>query len=320
VPSFSSKGFPTRRDGRSEVAEIIEGASEWLVSNYLVSAYDLHHQLIGDPSSLGAFPELLIVDSGGYETRIEHSLSADRHVPHQPLAWSQEHYTQRIHGWPKHVPAAFVSYDSPTVRVPLQEQVNSARELLAPVRNYHLRILLVKPTTTEQDFLRTALKDLVDDPSLVSDFDVLGVTEEELGKSPLERMEQLALLRLAFLDANLQVPVHVFGALDPVSALLYYCCGATVFDGLSWLRYGFDGSGWALSRRSYSAKNIDHEVSDAHGHARMIRENIFFLERMRTAMRKFALDFQFETLGGAGGTVREAVRALRTRQKLKGRL
>src|SRR4051812_29816400 len=81
VPSFSSKGFGLRI-GRSEgvaveiseITEIFEAASEYLAGSMLVSAYDIHHGYIPLPEQ--AITDLVIVDSGGYETSDLQDLSA----------------------------------------------------------------------------------------------------------------------------------------------------------------------------------------------------------------------------------------------------
>jgi hypothetical protein len=38
---------------------------------------------------------------------------------------------------------------------------------------------------------------------------------------------------------GLNMPIHIFGCLDPLSILAYFLCGADIFDGLVWLRHGF---------------------------------------------------------------------------------
>ena len=57
VPSISSKGFPNAK-------EILETVKEVVADSLLISAYDLYYDHINSDVS---FPELLFVDSGGYE-------------------------------------------------------------------------------------------------------------------------------------------------------------------------------------------------------------------------------------------------------------
>ncbi|MCG8557394.1 MAG: hypothetical protein MJD61_19225 [Proteobacteria bacterium] len=316
VPSFSSKGFPTKKSGASVIAEIFEGAAESITASYLVSGYDIHHELLPSAAALPA-PDVIFLDSGGYELRIEHDLSADRHVPHSPLEWNRDTYDRLLESWPEHVSAAMVSYDEPELRVHLDAQLESARESLLPRK--HLRVFLLKPETTTSEFLTGVLSTVRADPSPLSDFNIIGLTEEELGSSLLDRMENIALLRLDCDAAGVDVPIHIFGALDALTTLLYFVSGADVFDGLSWLRYGFT-NGTAISRRNYAALVGTPDTSDQNAYARMVKENIFYLERMRLAMSKFAIDFDFSRLGPSSTIVREAFDALRTRAKLRRRL
>src|SRR5688500_17370018 len=73
VPSFSSKGFGHGPSGGTGVAHIWTIAQEYLTDCMLVSAYDISSKNIDPPDS--AVTELVIVDSGGYETSPTHDLS-----------------------------------------------------------------------------------------------------------------------------------------------------------------------------------------------------------------------------------------------------
>ena len=154
---------------------------------------------------------------------------------------------------------------------------------------------------------------------MLTDFHILGVTEEELGPSLLQRMENIALLRLDCAAAGVDIPIHVFGALDALTTLFYFVAGADVFDGLSWLRYGFT-EGISTSRRNYMALAGAPDRSDAAANARMIQNNLIYLEKMRLTIKKFAIDYDFTRLGEQSHHVREAFDALRTRPRLRGRL
>ena len=56
----------------------------------------------------------------------------------------------------------------------------------------------------------------------------------------LDRMARTALLRRAMDEAGVTAPLHIFGALDPLSVCLYFLSGAEMFDGLTWIRYGYE--------------------------------------------------------------------------------
>jgi len=70
-------------------------------------------------------------------------------------------------------------------------------------------------------------------------FDIVGFAEKDLGDSVLDKLRNLVTLRRRLTDAGVDVPIHLFGSLDPVMSPLYFAAGAEIFDGLSWLRYGY---------------------------------------------------------------------------------
>ena len=70
-------------------------------------------------------------------------------------------------------------------------------------------------------------------------FRCLGVTDKELGPSLVDRCKKIIEIRLALVDMKCDIPLHIFGCLDPLCCLLFFLCGADVFDGLSWLRYAY---------------------------------------------------------------------------------
>jgi len=97
-----------------------------------------------------------------------------------------------------------------------------------------------------------ALGRLVDAPAFKSmPPNVVGVIEEELGTSVLNRINALQALRNK-LDGNglRNVLIHVFGCSEPVSMALYSVAGADLFDGTGWYRYAYRNDG--LSRGDLS--------------------------------------------------------------------
>src|SRR2546425_8485407 len=119
-PSFSSKGF-------RDVSEIIEFMSEFITGGVLVSAYDIHHGAVSVKKLV--FPQIVFLDSGGYETRVDHDLSEAYGREHKPKRWSQELYATTLKKWPSHIPTVVVSFDSPKKFFKVKEQVRRAQEL-----------------------------------------------------------------------------------------------------------------------------------------------------------------------------------------------
>src|SRR5260370_38149023 len=74
IPSFSSKGF-SGSGATSEVRQILGTAAEFLTTAYLISAYDIAKRHLPTPADLPSKPELIVVDSGGYEVSGDYDFS-----------------------------------------------------------------------------------------------------------------------------------------------------------------------------------------------------------------------------------------------------
>ena len=153
VPSFSSKGFQFNKDGESEITIALEITSEVLYESMLVSAYDIFHEHIPKPENLKGLPEIVFLDSGGYETSDEHELSSVfRHaVPIKE--WNESKLKVVFDSWPAHIPAVFVNFDHGSVRKSLKSQIDSARKLLKKYPK-HLHDLILKPETKDQAYIQ----------------------------------------------------------------------------------------------------------------------------------------------------------------------
>lgn len=287
VPSFSSKGFWIGKSGESEVNDICSVASEYLTETMLISAFDIacEHLLIFE----SAITELTFVDSGGYEISDFHDLSAVYRHPLKIQEWSVEKLTEVYSSWPKHIPAVFVSYDHPKLRKSLHEQIDSAKKLLS---NYprQLHTLLIKPETEDQHYVQ--VRNVVASCEDLRGFQIIGFTEKELGNSILKRMANIAEIRIAMDDKNINIPIHIYGSLDPITSILYFLSGAEIFDGLTWLRYGY-AYGHACYWNNYGAKAIGIQRDDDFIKAKTIQENLSSLIELTSQMQKFLLEYDF---------------------------
>jgi|APSaa5957512622_1039677.scaffolds.fasta_scaffold20909_2 hypothetical protein len=289
VPSFSSKGFGFGKSGESEVNEICSVASEYLTETMLISAFDIACGHISKFES--AITELTFVDSGGYEVSDFHDLSAVYKYPQKIQDWSIEKLTETYSSWPEHIPAVFVSYDHPNLRKSLQEQIDSAKKLFSDYPN-QLHTLLVKPETDKQNYVQ--VQNVIGTCENFGDFQIVGFTEKELGNSILKRMSNIAEIRIAMDDKNMNIPIHIYGSLDPITSILYFLSGAEIFDGLTWLRYGYT-NGYACYWNNYGAKaeTIGIHRLDDFIKAKTIQENLSTLIELTTQMKKFLLEFDF---------------------------
>jgi hypothetical protein len=292
VPSFSSKGFP-------EVAEIVEYSSELVEGPVLISAYDLHYKEIAPPFD---FSSLIFLDSGGYEASKDVDLSDFGDRKHSPRNWSRKQHDAVIRAWNSRVPTILVSYDHPRERLPVAEQIQRARAL-APYRKDVLREVLLKPETEIQT--RLNVKNVASNVRSLTGFDVIGVTEKEIGSSVLDRMKNIASLRMALQDAGLDTPIHVFGSLDTVTTPLYFLSGADIFDGLTWLRFAYR-DGMTLYKQNFGAmEGIDIKAHVLDGVC--WNRNYRYLQDLQFEMRRFLKTEDFTTFKFNGELFRNSL-------------
>jgi len=218
IPSFSSTVG-------GDVGEVFTKVKDQLTDSCLVSAFDLAHNII-DPEEIW-YSTNVFVDCGVYENRI---LNKDH-----PRRWSLSHYQKvvdrlKIKGLSNLI---LVSYDDFSS---FHEQVVHAQLFFDRYPDAK-RDFLLKPPSKEAKIID--FEELLADIRMLANFHVLGITEKEIGRSILERCQAIVKIRTSMTRAGINIPIHVFGCLDPLSILSYFLCGADIFDGLVWLRHGF---------------------------------------------------------------------------------
>ena len=314
IPSFSSKGFArSKKDGKSEIAKILATASEFLTDVFLVSAYDIFYEHLSHPSEMSCTPELIFVDSGGYEISTDRDYSSVIDPLPRPKSWTTENLESVFDNWPSHIPAVFVSFDHPDERKSFADQVADARRLFRRCRD-HLTLLLLKPETKDQTTLNKTIKSAVADAAELGSFDIVGVTEKELGRTMLDRMAQITKLRLAMDEAGAKAPLHIFGALDPLSVCLYYIAGAEIFDGLTWLRYAYNG-GLCIYMHNLGVVEYGLHVRDDFVRSRAITDNYYALQSLRQRLLEFETTRNFDKLKPHADLLSDAYDALKTKFK-----
>ena len=216
VPSFSSVVS-------EDISEIRNKLYEYINKTSLVSAYDLHYTHI-DINDLW-HSDLVFIDSGNYETKkLDNSLSKKE--------WKCEYYIEILKQLQPMNKFVIVNYDEIEG---IDVQIGRARELFNTFPE-HASCFLCKPQPdTDGKVHVTPLIEKMDD---IEQFDILGLTEKEIGNSLLERCSNIVKLREA-LSRRTEIPIHIFGCLDPLSIISYFLCGADIFDGTSWLKYTF---------------------------------------------------------------------------------
>lgn len=296
VPSFSSKGFP-------QVAKILKTTEEVIESAILISAYDLHYCKIAPPFD---FASLIFLDSGGYEASKDMDLSDIGDREHRPTKWSHQLHDKVLAGWNSRVPTVIISYDHPKERLLLRDQIKRAKGM-ASSRSDVLREILIKPETEAQNFIK--VQSVISHIHALADFDIIGVTEKEIGNSILDRMENIAKVRLALDNAGLDKPLHVFGSLDTISTPMYFLAGADIFDGLTWLRFAFR-DGYTIYKHNYGAVELGAAEKAHLIDARCWFHNYGYLRDLELEMRRFLKQHDFRELKYHSDMFREAYQSI----------
>lgn len=314
IPSFSSKGFAVSDDGESAISEAVLFALPLIPRACLVSAYDIHYGHLPEVEGLfdlprsGVYgnPEVIVVDSGGYERRPELDLADTRQENHEPREWSVDLLYPVIDRLPSDSDTIVVSLDTPGVTV--EQQVAAASALFERCPTL-VTDFLIKPSTATRKYI---------DPQHVAaaaphlrNFAIIGVTEKELGNSLLHRLTTLAATRQALDEAGVPAPIHVFGSLDPLVSLLYFVAGAEIFDGLSWLRYAFH-DGLAVYGEALAVVNRHWVMHQNQRRGTMIANNLAALDDLAIRMQRFVLtEGDFAVFGAHAPLIEEGYEAMR---------
>jgi len=214
----------------------------------LLSLYDVHHYLdreaIRDDTASGIG---CVYDSGNYEVGVTDDSWTIAAPPGQ-RAWNPDLYIEvaRAVVRPGDTLVSFDLFDAT-----LEEQVEQALALFERIDAVGVRrALLLHPNgVTPSDMAMMVA-------SHTADFDILGITEKDLGLPWYVGATYLRELREAVAErADRYVPIHVFGCLDPRTLPLLFLAGADIFDGLAWSRYYFRGG------HAYYAREFEHEAA-----------------------------------------------------------
>lgn len=222
VPSFSSRL-------NIDICETIEIMSKYISTPILISAYDLYYS---DDFPTIDFPDIIFIDSGGYECAIDTNISEIGYYNPESFNWDKNTYLETLNGLPDDIPTVIISYDSPKIREPIENQIKNAEDLFDGKNNV-LKEILIK---AEEEGSVINPDSVIENIDTISSFDIIGFTEKELGDSLFNRMTNIARIRQEMDRNDIQIPIHIFGSLDTLTTPLYYFSGADIFDGLSWLR------------------------------------------------------------------------------------
>jgi hypothetical protein len=249
VPSISSKALGPIEIGHGRKKDELVPASKVHTDTFLrgieeavlVSAYDIHHRFLTDAeafagkftSSPYAIPRCLFIDSGWYEKSVGPTSGQWYHEVGEALPFEEDDYLRIIDTLDQEVVAVIVGWDHAGT---YESQIEAAQNMFGSRARFSSDVLL-KPEGTRKHHDFSSLS--ISTAKKLSAFDVIGVTEKELGETILKRLATLSHLRSTLDEANVEAPIHVFGGLDPLMTPLMFAAGGEIFDGLGWLRYAF---------------------------------------------------------------------------------
>ncbi|MBW8038927.1 MAG: hypothetical protein FVQ85_02885 [Planctomycetes bacterium] len=301
---LSEKNNPTT--GKiSEVTVFLIESIDTLTDSMLVSAYDIFHKHIPIPYQNNT-PDITFLDSGGYEVGDTFDYSTIIRSTVIDNEWKREYYIEVLGSWPDYVPAVFISFDHQGESV--DKQIELAKQLFSRFRGKQLCAFLIKPVSDEQTFRKT-LNGIRENINKFKDFDIVGIADKDIGNSVSMVMENIAKIRLAMDDAKVDAPLHIFGSLDPLTSWLYYLSGAELFDGLSWLRYGYF-EGRTLYYRNNGILSLGINKEDDFIRAQSMKHNLYYLMDLQLEMEQFALDHDYDKIQFNGNFLKDAYEKL----------
>lgn len=309
IPSFSSKGFP-------DVDKIVKVLAPRITDSALFSAFDVHHNLVKE---IPENPELLFLDSGGYETSKHTELSDTKMYNYSEIPWTVDELCSVLDKWRAPQPTIAVSFDHSSQVFPLQDQISNAKRLFQ--NRAFGRELLIKPEPSKRKGseessrrVRVDIDNVVASIHELRDFDIIGFTEKELGYSIFDRMRKIRRVREALTSVGLHTPIHIFGSLDTISTPLYFLAGADIFDGLTWLRYSYT-FGHAVYTRNAAALKYPLRTNDDDIDGLIWYENYQEMLNLEYSMRRYVSEGTFECFGDHGPMFEKAYKELLVEKK-----
>jgi len=224
IPAFSSATYGIVDNTKMDlIGKIYMFLKEKIKKASLFSAYDLFNGFINKNEI--HHPDIVFIDSGIYEFDCYNKTG-------KKVEWSYQKYLETLDSIKPSKSCVLINFDKKTnIKSQILEANNFFNRYPSCIKDF-----LYKPNQADQF---VDMDELIENIDELKKFDIIGITEKELGHSPLKRCENLLKLRLSLNSVNLPIPIHIFGCLDFLSILSFYFCGADIFDGLSWLRYGY---------------------------------------------------------------------------------
>ena len=305
VPAFSSKADPY-------IQRILKFMTEFIVGPILISAYDVYYKRSIKNTT---YPNAIFLDSGGYEHSKDFDISEVYYFKDEPKKWNIKLYREVLNFWPHNIPTIAICYDYNKKGMSINEQISSAKHFFKG-ESFFLSDILLKPENKELGIIE--VDSVINQIDSLKDFDIIGFTEKEIGDSVLDRMTNIAKLRIAMGKANMNKPIHIFGSLDPISAPLYFVSGADIFDSLTWIRFSYF-KGMTIYQNNYAVLKQYLEYKTDRLIYQYYVDNINSLGSLQMQMKKYmSTGGNFEVFELNSNPIERAYQALKS--KIEGEL
>ncbi len=292
VPSFTSKGFPFDKDsGYSVVSRALDFVvqGQLLDDSFLISAYDIHHNHFKEPKKYFNIPQIVFLDSGGYEVSPYYDSTEPEQGPYKHKPYEEEDYKKVLTSLPIDKPIVISNPDYITEKMEIEDQILHSQKFFNEMPNF-TRNFIIKPGFKKKGGPKQEIPFdiLIANIGKLGAFDVIGVTEKNLGRNLKIKLKNIARLRAALNREGISNPIHIYGGLDPVLTPLYFFAGAEIFDGASWLRYAYH-QGMAIHRYCYGVmRDTNAFMTEEQVEVHAYLDNLLYLVKLSTELRAFA--------------------------------
>lgn len=275
IPSFSSKGCDKYFNAENKLTSVNTDLLSYfnfnLSNTYLISAYDVYHGFMPSDPETWPHTDYLFLDSGGYETNTSDGSSESWNEKLMEQVYEKVYNSNNF----SNSIIVFTTYDT---FENLDLQIKAALDLKAKFPNSVIDFL-IKLNAHNAPKSKTLAHDILQYADKIKNFRLIGLTEEEIGKSVKERVLNLIAIRKSLDYINWNGYLHIFGGLDPTLMKLYFYSGATIFDGLAWQRMSLEDSASLFSMNYANINDTEFE-----NRLNLMKKNLSFLQSLSCKM------------------------------------
>lgn len=281
VPSFSSN--VALFENPMELQELYDTMIESTPETSLISAFDLYYKKLRFDSI--SYSDLTFIDSGKYEFSNQRDF-----LNQEKLEWKIEWYHETLNKLEPLSSIVIINFDDYTS---FKEQIRIAKNTFSRFPDY-ISDFLIKPERIPENINEPiwdfgVLKEYLEDFDY---FDIIGLTEKDLGFSLYERCQNLIKIRKLI---GLDKPIHIFGCIDLQTVFLYCILGADIFDGTSWLRFYY-WRGHTIYLKNYSLIEELWSKGVKRNYFSAFLKNLDNIRRIGQKIRQFINTHNFDLL------------------------